>query len=70
MADIKGVGQGSPVINRFLDRQGIKHTEKSRTSDGDIVTISEEGKKKHILGQVKASISESGKGGHGGRKRG
>ncbi|MBI5827496.1 MAG: hypothetical protein HZB22_07215 [Deltaproteobacteria bacterium] len=48
-------------MTRLLNRHGATHAEKPNTSDGDIVTISEEGKKKHILGQVRASISESGK---------
>ncbi|MBI5903602.1 MAG: hypothetical protein HZB84_08995 [Deltaproteobacteria bacterium] len=67
MSGVDGVGHGSPLMNRLLNRHAANHTEKPGTSNGDIVTISEEGKKKHILGQVKASISESGKGERRGR---
>lgn len=61
MSGVDGIGHGSPHITRLLNRHAANQPDKPGTGDGDIVTISEEGKKKHILGQVRASISESGK---------
>lgn len=61
MSGVDGVGHGSPLTARLLNRHAANQSDKPGTGDGDIVTISEEGKKKHILGQVRASISESGK---------
>lgn len=67
MSGVDGIGHGSPLMNRLLNRHTANHADKPGANDGDTVTISEEGKKKHILGQVRASISESGKGERRGR---
>lgn len=57
MSDINRIGP-SVLLNRFVNKTNTQYLAKSGRSEGDVVTISDEGKKKHILGQVMASISE------------
>ncbi|MBI5643164.1 MAG: hypothetical protein HY954_06785 [Deltaproteobacteria bacterium] len=56
------VGHNLTLSDKVSDKGSRPHHDDSRTNDSDSVVISEEGKKKHILGQLMARISDQGSG--------
>lgn len=51
------IGQNPGVQNKASEKAGGSNHE-AKAHEGDVVTISADGKKKHILGQLMANISE------------
>ncbi|MBI2413329.1 MAG: hypothetical protein HYV24_08980 [Deltaproteobacteria bacterium] len=51
-------GQNLALSDRYSNKNARAHHEDAKPSEGDSVVISEEGKKKHIMGQLMARISD------------
>ncbi|MBI5454410.1 MAG: hypothetical protein HY956_07285 [Deltaproteobacteria bacterium] len=51
-------GQNLALSDRHSNKNERARHEDAKPSEGDSVVISEEGKKKHIMGQLMARISE------------
>lgn len=52
-------GQNLALSDKYSNNNARGRQEDARPSEGDSVVISEEGKKKHIMGQLMAQISDN-----------